>query len=178
MPANVDVQMTFWNHVTATLIGTIAGFIFSLALFWLKERLKQNRLINHLVTNLKYELEYNLNLFKKYSARVSECIEAINSDKKDVYLTLDYNFVASYFSIQFYREGLARRYLHYEDMKRWNDVVSNHSAGTEQYVMDVVESWRKSEIEKDKVFSALKHERDQLNYAIEMIEYLKAKIPS
>lgn len=178
MPANIDVQMKFWNQVTATLIGTIAGFLFSLALFWVKERFKQNRLIKHLVINLKYELEYNLNLFKKYSKRVSECIEAINSDKKDTYLTLDYNFVASYFSIQFYREGLARRYLHYEDMKRWNDIVSNHSAGTEQHVMDVVESWRKSEIEKDKVFSALKHERDQLNYAIEMIEYLKTKIPS
>jgi hypothetical protein len=61
-------------------------------------------------------------------------------------------------------------------MKRWNEIVSNHSAGAEKYVIDVVESWRKSEIEKDKVFSALKHERDQLNYAIEMIEYFKAKI--
>lgn len=173
---NGDVKMTFWNYVIATLIGTTAGFLFSLAFFWLKERVKQNYLTKNLIINLKYELEYNLNLFKKYSIKVSECIEAINSGKKDVYLNLDYNFVSSYFSIQFYREGLTRKYLHYEDLKRWNDIVSNHSAGSEKYVMDAVESWRKTEIEKEKVFSALKHERDQLNYAIEMIEYLKAKI--
>ena len=54
MPTNVEMQMTFWNSVTATLIGTMAGFIFSLALFWLKERSKQNRLIKNLVINLKY----------------------------------------------------------------------------------------------------------------------------
>ena len=169
--------MKFWEYLIATLIGTIAGFIFSLTLFWLKERSKKKSNINNLLKNLRYEFEYNLNLFRKYSQKLTECIEAVNSGNHSVYLQLDYNFVASYFSLQFYREGLASKYLHYEDMKRWNDFVSNHSSGAEQYVFDTIENWRKSEAEKEKVVSALKHEIDQLNYAIEMIEYLKQKIP-
>lgn len=170
--------MKFWEQLLATSIGATAGFIFSLVLFWLKEQWKQNRLIKNLLVNLHFELEYNLNLFKKYSERVTECIEAVNSGNKQVYINLDYQFVASYFSLQFYREGLATKYLHYEDMKQWNDALSNHSPGMEQYILDILESWRKSEAEKDKVFNLLKHERDNLSYAIKMMEYLKAKIPS
>jgi hypothetical protein len=169
--------MKFWEQALATSIGALAGFIFALILFWIKERWKKNRLTNQLLNNLHFELEYNLNVFKTYQQRVTECIEAVNSDNKEVYINLDYKFIASYFSIQFYREGLARKYLHYEDMKQWNDVLSNHSEGMEQYILDILESWRKSEVEKDKVFKLLKHHRDQLNYAIKMVEYLKAKIP-
>jgi hypothetical protein len=61
-------------------------------------------------------------------------------------------------------------------MKRWNDLITKMSVGMEKYIMDTINSWRKSKIEKDKVFNALKHERDQVNYGIEMIEYLKGKI--
>jgi hypothetical protein len=170
--------MKFWEQLLATSLGATAGFIFSLFLFWLKENWKQSRLIRNLLTNLHFEIEYNLNLFKKYSERITECIEAVNSDNKTVYINLDYKFVASYFSLQFYREGLVTKYLNYEDMKQWNDVLTNHSPGMEQYILDILESWRKSEAEKDKVFNSLKHERDNLNYAIKMMEHLKAKIPS
>ncbi|MFI5330279.1 MAG: hypothetical protein ACHQ2F_04485 [Desulfobaccales bacterium] len=170
--------MKFWEQLLATFIGATAGFIFSLVLFWLKEQWKQNRLIKNLLVNLHFELEYNLNLFKKYSERVTECIEAVNSGNRQVYINLDYTFIASYFSLQFYREGLASKYLHYEDVKQWNDVLSNHSQGMEQYILDILESWRKSEVEKEKVFNLLKHERDNLNYGIKMTEYLKTKIPS
>jgi hypothetical protein len=170
--------MAFWQQVIATLIGATSGFLFALMLFWIRERSTKKRLEKHLLKNLHYEFEYNLNLFRKYAGRISECIEAINAGDKNVYLSLDYNFVASFFSMEFYREGLASKYLHYENMKRWNDFLSNHSPGSEEYVLSTLESWRKSEIEKGKVFKALKHERNQLNYAIEMIEYLKQKIPS
>ena len=170
--------MKFWDQLLATSLAVTAGFIFSLFLFWLQENWKQNRLIRNLLTNLHFELQYNLNLFKKYSERVTECIEAVNSGNTTVYINLDYKFVAYYFSLQFYREGLASKYLHYYDIKQWNDVLTNHSPGMEQYIFDILASWRKSKAEKDKVFNSLKHERDNLNYAIKMMEYLKAKIPS
>ena len=68
--------------------------------------------------------------------------------------------IAGFFSLQFYREGLASEYLHYEDMKRWNDFLSNHSVGSEQYVLDMIEKWRNSKIEKEDIFQAFKIERD------------------
>ena len=168
--------MTFAEQVTATLVGTISGFLFSLMLFWVKEYFGKTKLQKHLIENLQYEFEYNNNLFKKYSQKISECIEAVNAGTREVYLSLNYSFVASYFALQFYREGLASKYLHYEDIKRWNDVLINHGAGSEQYVLDNLALWRKGEVEADRVFTALKYERDQLNHAIEMIDYLKKKI--
>jgi transcriptional accessory protein Tex/SPT6 len=84
--------------------------------------------------------------------------------------------VARFFAIQFCREGLISKYLHPEDMKRWNDFLSSLSEGSEGYIKDKIDQWRNSTIEKKAIFEALKHERDQVKYAREICEYLKSKI--
>ncbi len=169
--------MTFKEQTFATLIGTTSGFLFSLALFWVKEYFSSSKQRTHLLKNLHYEFAYNINLFKKYHKQITECMEAVSADKRNVFLPLDYNFVASYFSLQFYREGLISKYLHYEDMKRWNDFVTRLSVGNERFLLDSLDSWGKSTLDKERIFDLLKFEREQINYAIEMTEYLTNKIP-
>lgn len=168
--------MTFGQQVLSTLIGTGSGFLFAIALFWIKERAKRTSDEQTLVKNLHYEFAYNRNLFEKYVKQISEAIETINAGGRNAYISIEYNLVASYFSIQFYRSGLCAKRLHYEDMKRWNDVLTNHSQGAETHVMESLEKWRAEDIEQDKVVTTLKHERKQLEYAIEMIDYLKERI--
>ncbi len=168
--------MTFQEQVVATLIGTSGGFIGSLLLFWIKQFAEKKSKEKTLVRNLHYEIEYNVHLLKGYEAQLTECIEAVGADGKQTYLSIDYSFVARHFSIQFYREGLISRFLHPEDMKRWNGFLSTLGEGSEAHVTEILEKWRNNEIEKEKVFKALKHERDQVKYAREMSEYLKQKI--
>lgn len=168
--------MTFQEQVVATLIGTSGGFIGSLFLFWIKQFAEKRSKEKTLVRNLHYEIEYNIHLLKGYEMQLTECIEAVGADDKQTYLSIDYSFIARHFSIQFYREGLISNFLHPEDMKRWNGFLSTLGAGSQEYVQDILEKWRKSEVEKEDVFKALKHERDQVKYAREMSEYLKQKI--
>lgn len=168
--------MTFWEQVVSTLIGTSSGFVFALVLFGIKGKLKRASEETDLVKNLHYEFAYNRNLFEKYIKKIGEVIETINAGDRKAYLSIEYEYVASYFSIQFYQSGLCSKRLHYEDMKRWNDVLVNHSQGSETYVMEAVEKWRKDKIEQTDVVNALKLERTQLEYARDMIDYLKGKI--
>lgn len=169
-------NMKFVEQIIATLIGTFAGFFGSLVLFWIKEIYQNRHKESSLIKNLCYEFDYNINLLNKYEEELTQCIESIGADSKSVYCSIKYSNVARFFFIQFYREGLISKYLHPEDMKRWNDFLSSLGEGSEEYIKDRLEQWRSSKIDKDAVFKALKHERDQIKYAREMSEYLKGKI--
>jgi hypothetical protein len=167
--------MTFTQQVIATLIGSFGGFLAALAMMWIKQWFDDSRKEKSLLNNLRYEIAYNINLLNRYDDQITKCIEAVGADSKAVYLSLDYNLVARYFSIQFYREGLISRYLHIEDVKRWNDFLSTLSEGSEDYVSETIKKWRDGQASKEQTFNALKHERDQIRYAKELSDYLSQK---
>lgn len=50
----------FQQQIIATFIGSVSGFIFSLVLFYLTEKWKNNRINKDLSKNLQKELEYNI----------------------------------------------------------------------------------------------------------------------
>ena len=168
--------LSFQQQVIATLIGTFAGFFGSLILFWIKESRQKKNKEDSLITNLLYEFDYNINLLCKYETELTQCIESVGADSKSVYCSIEYDKVARFFSIQFYREGLISKYLHPENMKRWNDFLSSLGEGSEEYIKNRLEQWRGSNIDKETVFKALKHERNVIKYAREMSEYLKNEI--
>jgi hypothetical protein len=168
--------MTYWEYVTATAIGALLAFLFGLTLFWIKERWVGADRKKKAIKNLLYEFEYNLNLFEEYKKRLTECIEAVSADKRKIYLNLNYDFVGTYFAKRFYNEGYLSDFLHQEDMKRWNIFLYELSPGGETYVKEEVDKWREKYGDKESVYNALKNERDHIQFAIDMIEYLKTRI--
>lgn len=168
--------MTFGQLILATLIGTLSGFIFSLFLFWIKENIGIKRRQVNLKSNVRYEFEYNINLFKQYVDDLTKCLEKISLEEKKVYTNIDYEHFAYFFFREFYREGLACQCLHYEDVKRWSEIVAKHSGGAETYLLERLKDWRDSKINKEAASKAVMFERDQLKYSIEMMEYLKERI--
>lgn len=170
--------MNFCKQVLATLIGSFGGFLAALAMLWIKNWFDSSQKETVLLKNLRFEIDYNINVLCKFDDQLTKCIEAVGADSKSLYLSLDYNLVAHHFSILFYREGLITKYLHVEDVKRWNDFLSTLSPGGENYVMEVLEKWRHASIDKETVFSVLNHERAQVRYAKELSEYLKSRLAS
>jgi len=168
--------MTYWEHVTATAIGALLGFIFGLALFWIKERLVNSDQRKKAIKNLLYEFEYNLSLFEEYKKQLTERIEDVSAEKRKIYLNLDYSFVGIHFARRFYNEGYLSDFLHQEDMKRWNVFLSKLSPGSETYINEEIDKWREKDGDKESVYNALKNERNNIQYAIDMIEYLKTRI--
>ena len=168
--------MTFSQQLLATLIGTFAGFCGSLILFGIKEAFQYWRKGKVLINNLSCEFDYNINLLNKHEAILTECLEKIAAESKTVYCSIEYTHIARFFAIQFYSQGLLFKYLHSEDMKRWNDSLAILSVGSETYVLETLDKWRKSEIAKSEASLAVEQERKNVRYAREMYVYLKQKI--
>jgi hypothetical protein len=168
--------MTFIEQIIATVIGSFCGFIAALLMLWMKRWFDDEKTKTSLLKNLRYEIEYNINLLTKYEEQLTKCVEAVGADARDVYLSIDYSLIARYFSIQFYREGLVSEYLHIEDVKRWNDFLSTLSEGSEAHVTESLEGWRASTADKERVFKTLRHEREQIRYAKQMSVYINQKI--
>ena len=168
--------MTYGQQITATLIGTSAGFCGSVILFWLKELWQGSRRKRAIIKNLDYEFDYNINLLNKYDKDLTTCLEKIAADSKVVYCSIQYSKIFKYFANQLYTEGLFSKYLHPEDMKRWNDFLTTLSAGSENYFLEMLDKWRKSETTKTDVHAAVEQERTNIRYAREITEYLKGKI--
>lgn len=168
--------MTYWEHVSATAIGALLAFLLALALFWIKEKCSNTDQRKKAVKNLLYEFEYNLNLFHEYMKKLTECIEAVSADKRKIYLNLHYDFVGTHFARRFYNEGYLSEFLHQEDMKKWNIFLSKLSPGSETYVEEEVGKWREENGDKESIYNALKNERDHIQFAVDMIVYLKSRI--
>lgn len=165
--------MTFSETIISSSIGAFIGFLGALLIFFIKEWRQKSTQNNATKQNLKLELSYNINLYEKLENQIQECIEALSNDSRSLYLTLDYEFVATYFAKQFYNSGLLLKNFHGEDMRRWNIMLNQVGSGAEKYVVDCVDAWRENkEIEKDAVYNALKHEKKQVSYAKEMSEYV------
>ena len=123
------------------------------------------------------EITYNINLYEKCEKSVQDCIEAISNGSRSVFLKLDYNFVGTFFAIQFYQSGLLLKYFHPEDMRRWNVMLNQIGAGAEAHVTNCVTQWReKKGITQEAVYNALKYEKSQIAYAKKMSEYILEKL--
>ena len=168
--------MTYWEYVSATAIGALFAFLFGIGLFWIKENIASRNVRRKAIKNLLYEFEYNLGLFEEYTRKITECIEAVSADKRKIYLDLEYEFVARHFAREFYNGGYLSEFVHQEDMKKWNIFLSKLTSGSETYVMEEIEKWREKDGDKESVYNALKNERDHIQFAVNMIEYLKTRI--
>ncbi len=170
--------MTIWQQLLMTSLGAFFGFLSALVLFWVKESVSEKKKEHALIQNLIYELNYNIALYEKYITEITECIEAVNAGNRNTYISVNYSFIARYFAIQFYQAGMIQKYLHHEDMKRWNDFLINLPEGGQAFVLGRLEAWRNNAISRDEVFVPLNLERKQINYALEITRYIKTKIQS
>ena len=98
--------MTFGQQILAALIGSFFGFLAALLMLWIKSTFDRSQKEKSLVQNLRYEIEYNMNLLSQYDEQVTKCIEALSANSKAIYLEIYYALIARHFSILFYQKVL------------------------------------------------------------------------
>ncbi len=170
--------MSFIQQLIASAIGAFLGFSFSLILFWFQKKYEDKKLKNSLKKNLQFEMEYNINVLKKYLEKVEDCISQVNADSKSIYLNLDYSFIGRYHSKEFYNHGLISDYFHHENVRRWNIFLLELGEGNHNYINKEVEKWRKGKIEKEDIYLALNQEKKHIKYGLEMCEFILTTVSS
>ncbi len=168
--------MNFWQTVIASCIGSLGGFIGAVGIYLIIGWREKTRKEKNLIQNLKYEIQYNIHLFKGYCDEITKCIESIPNDSKNTYINIDYSSVARYFAVLFYQEGLIVKKFKPEDIKKWNDFLIETSEGKETYVCNQLRDWRESKTTKEDVHNALALERGHLKSAIKTSEYILGEL--
>lgn len=168
-------ELTF-KEFYSPMIGTFLGFLSAVLIAEYKSYRKLNAEKKTLLKNLKYELEYNINLYNGFVKEISTAMASLASGSKNTFLKLDYHFVGTHFAIEFYQKGLIVDYLHQEDMKRWNNMLNRIGRGEQDLILDKFDAWKQDQLEAASLHDYLLDEKKHLEYAKDMSEYLLKRL--
>ena len=96
----------FWQHVWSTLVGTAAGFIFAIALFYLTERIKRKRDRAKILKGLRRELKFDLGLHESWLKGIEDARPQVAAGDQNIFVYLDYSRFLSIFIVQAVRDGI------------------------------------------------------------------------
>src|SRR5437016_8630695 len=98
--------LMFWQHVWSTLVGTAAGFIFAIALFYLTERIKRKRDRAKILKGLRRVLKFDLGLHESWLKGIEDARPQVAAGDQNIFVYLDYSRFLSIFIVQAVRDGI------------------------------------------------------------------------
>ena len=167
--------MTFGQQVLSTLCGTIAGFLFAIALFYITEKSKTKRAKKHLIKNLKREFEYNTSLLQDWINEIDSVLGKITTRDTIVFAYFKYSFYQRFFIQESFRFGIVYDILTNDDVSNLNTILLHCDVGVESYVNDLVKRWREKRIEQQEAFRGFDFEKKALQKFKKQLEEISGK---
>jgi hypothetical protein len=165
-----------WNQIWSTLVGTIAGFVFSLALFYFTDRIKRRHDRMRILRGLQRELKFDLALFDSLSKGIEDARLKVAVGDKDIYLYLDYSRFLSIFIIQAVREGILYDLLTNEDLVGLDKAMRTCNAQPEKEFSDRLTLWKSGQIGNSEMFKTLEFHKFIVSTSKTALETIAAKI--
>jgi hypothetical protein len=103
--------MDFWQQVLSTLIGTFAGFLLSLALFYLTETWKNSRTRKDLGANIAKEIQFNLDFLTQYKTDFEKMLRQVTAGDKQIFTVFRHNKLQRLFLQEAFQKGLLYKNL-------------------------------------------------------------------
>jgi uncharacterized membrane protein YgaE (UPF0421/DUF939 family) len=168
--------MKFGQQILATLIGTIAGFIFSIILFYLTNKWKINSYKKNVVKNFSKEIEYNLSLINRLHSQINDVISKVTADRIDIYTYLDYKRYQRLFLDELFRQEVLYERLNQDEVSEIDTILFHFSIVAENYMNKNIEDWKARKIDRVPTLRSLEFERDQLEGYRQTLQNIKLKI--
>ncbi len=103
----LELDASFWSRALSTLVGTVAGFAFSIVLFYLSERAKRSRERAKIVAGLMREAAFNINLCEVWLATFNDIrLKMAADDLEGFFNYIDYTRALRIFTQEAMRAGL------------------------------------------------------------------------
>jgi len=156
--------MTFGENVCATLIGTVAGFLFSIALFYVREKVKHTREREKTIKNLRREFVYDVGLLGEWVRNLTTARAQVAAGT-NVFRTIPYTRFSRAFVQEAFRSGIIFEIFNDEEVASIDELLGFFWTGGEQFVNDKLAKWdyKREEISAKEVV-------DMLQFNIEKIE--------
>jgi len=147
--------MTFWQYVWATLLGTFAGFVFSIVLFYLTERLKRQRERSKILKGLRRELAFDLALLDSWLKGIEDARPQVAAGDRNIFLYLDYTRFLSIFIQQAVREGILYGILSDAELINLDKAMKSCNLVAEQGFSTKLDQWKNGQIDNKEMFKTL-----------------------
>lgn len=131
--------MTFNQQLTATLIGTVAGFLLSICLFYLKEKWIKHSAIKQLKKNVINEINYNIKLLTQVLTDLKKSIEKVTVNDRLVYCNVNYGRFARFFLQSYYQSGHMSDVWDLNDIDKLDNIMIHYNVGSDAYVLNGLE---------------------------------------
>lgn len=159
----------------ATFIGALLAFIFSLFLFLLQEKLRENARIKKLKSSLTREINYNLSFLDKYKSEIDDLIGKIQVDDKQVYTIMQYHRFQRLFLQQAFVEGILYEKIP-DDIDKLASIFEWFSDNTNSFGWQIINGYREGTVTQAAAREHFKYDLNKLKEAIELLKKIESAL--
>jgi hypothetical protein len=164
--------LSFWQNVESTALGATLGFVFSIALFYLSQKVSRSTWRRDSRKSFSKELEFNRKYIETQLGALDKTIERIANDEREVFPPVRFSGMRTIAYGQFVGSGYIWDDLRPEDVAQLDEMLWNTGPAAEQLVFQAVEAWRQQQADRKTTYQVLEWKRDQLRDYVELLKRL------
>ncbi|PYL75260.1 MAG: hypothetical protein DMF26_08710 [Verrucomicrobia bacterium] len=166
----------FWQHVWSTLVGTAAGFIFAIALFYLTERIKRKRDRAKILKGLRRELKFDLGLHESWLKGIEDARPQVAAGDQNIFVYLDYSRFLSIFIVQAVRDGILYDLLTDDELVGLDKAMRSCNPFAEQEFFAKLTQWKAGQINNAEMFKTFEFHKFGVTTSKKAIETVISRI--
>jgi hypothetical protein len=172
--------MNFAEQIVSTLIGTFAGFIFSIVLFYLTEKWRSQRTHKDLSSNIQRELQFNVDFLAAYKTEFEKMLRLITAQdaqqEKQIYTIFRHNKVQRLFLQEAFQKGLLYKSLTTDEINDVDAMLSYFLPYRDQLLSKLLTDYTTHQATGQVVLQTFEWDRDQLDKYLKFLNTLKTKL--
>lgn len=168
--------MTFWQNVLSTGIGAVLGFVFSIVLFYISQRVQKNTWRRDLRNSVSKELEYDRDYIQTQLDALNQSIERLGNDEREIFPLVRFSGLRTTAWGQYVTSGYVWDDLDPSQVAEFDEMLWNMGPSAEQLVFLAVERWKEGEADKTTTYGPLNWKREQLRGYVQLLNRLNDKV--
>ena len=167
-----------WGHVISTLLGTLAGFLFAIALFYITEHVKRKHDREKILKGLRRELSYDLGLFDSWLKGIDTARPQVAVGDKNIFLHIGYTTVLRIFIQQAIPAGLLYDLLTDQELVELDTALRTCDSAAEKDYLDKLSAWRSGAMSNEDMFKTFEFHKHLVTRSRQALAAVSSKVSS
>jgi len=168
--------MIFWEQIIATFIGALVAFIFSLFLFYLTEKWKNDRINKNLNKNLQKEFDFNVHFLEQFQADFEKMLRQITAKDTQIYTIFRFNKLQRLFILEAFEKGLLYQYLSADEINELDSMLNYFNNTSDQYSWGILNEYKVDVTTQQDALRKFEYDKDQIERYLNLQKTLKNKL--
>lgn len=168
--------MTFEQQIFSTFIGALAGFIFSIFLFYLADKWKASRINKNLSANLQKEFDYNINFLESYKQEYEKLIRQVTANDKEIFTIFRFNKLQRLFLQEAFNKGLLYKHLTSDEINDLDLMLSYFTDSMNQLHLMYLDEYKSDKTTQQISLKRFEFNRELIDKYLKLVNQQKDKL--